>query len=146
MRRRASEWFVEFAAQIHSDKRPWSLSLTPEQVAERALTLLSGEYASVALHSNPWHEHTFVDPKTGKYTGLIDFGDAYISHPAFDMRRWRNRAERDALLEGYTSDKPVSQEFEAAWLTAQALGDMAAIAQSPALADEAQADLKFLIE
>ena len=146
VRKRMAELFEEFVARIHAEESPWSLSLAPEQVAERALMLLPDRDERVALHSNPWHEHTFVDPVTARYTGLIDFGDAYISHPALDLRRWRVRAEREALLAGYTADEPVSAEFLATWLVAQALGDMAAIAGSPALAAAAQADLKLLLD
>ena len=54
----------------------------------------------VPLHSNPYLEHVFVYPESGAYAGLIDFGDAYISHPAFDMRRWNRPADREALLAG----------------------------------------------
>jgi aminoglycoside phosphotransferase len=145
VRQRAEEWLEDFVARIHNESRAWSPSLSPEEVSTRALALLPGDAESVALHSNPWHEHTFVDPATGKYSGLIDFGDAYISHPAFDMRRWRTRAEREALMEGYTSDAPVSDAFRQAWIASQIIGDMAVIAQSPSLASEANEDLQWLI-
>jgi len=145
LRLRMAELFEEFGARIHVEQLPWSLPLTPEQVGERALRLLPEGLALVALHSNPWHEHTFVDPVAAKYSGLIDFGDAYISHPALDLRRWRIRSEREALLAGYTTDGPAGDEFLATWLVAQLLGDMAAIAGSPALAAAAQEDLALLL-
>jgi aminoglycoside phosphotransferase (APT) family kinase protein len=145
VRRRFAEWFDEFAARIHKEQCPWTLQMTPEAVAERALSLLPDSDERVALHSNPWHEHTFVDPEKGKYTGLIDFGDAYISHPTFDLRRWRTREERAALLAGYTREHPVSDEFWATWFVAQVLGDMAAIAGSSTFGPAALADLEWLL-
>jgi hypothetical protein len=138
--------FDDFGARIVAERRPWTLPTSPEQVGARALALLPDSAERVALHSNPWHEHTFVDPATGKYTGMIDFGDAYISHPVLDLRRWRERAERESLLEGYTSEGSVSEEFMAAWLVAQIAGDMAAIAGSPSLATAALVDLEHLVE
>ena len=76
---------------------------------------------------------------------MIDFGDAYISHPALYLRPWRVLAEREALLAGYTADGPVADEFLATWLVAQVLGAMAAIAGSPALAPAAHTDLELLL-
>jgi len=145
VRRRFAETFSDIVARIHDEGRHWSLEHTPEQVSERALAALSDGETRVALHSNPYHEHTFVDPVTGQYTGLIDFGDAYISHPTLDLRRWRTRAERSALLEGYTAEQPVSAEFARTWLVAQVQGHMAAIAGSPALAQAASQDLEYVL-
>src|SRR5438067_742025 len=73
------------------------LPVAPAEVARRALAALPPSDVRVALHSNPAPEHTFVDPASGAYTGTIDFGDAYISHPALDLRRWRDPADREAL-------------------------------------------------
>ena len=56
--------------------------------------------------SNPGPPHTFVDKSTERFQGLIDFGDAYISHPALDVWRWRWPTERAAALAGYTADAP----------------------------------------
>jgi len=69
----------------------------------------------VALHSNPYREHVFVYPDDGHFAGLIDFGDAYVSHPAFDLRRWQRSAERAALMDGYTAAGPLADGFLAAW-------------------------------
>ena len=144
-RARFTELFDDSVARIHQEKRPWSLPLSPEQVGRRALVILPNSEQRVALHSNPWHEHTFVDPASGKFTGLIDFGDAYISHPTFDLRRWRTREERAALLEGYTQDQPVNDEFMHTWLVAQVACDLAVIAQQPALGPAAHADLARIL-
>ncbi|MBI3733527.1 MAG: aminoglycoside phosphotransferase family protein [Chloroflexi bacterium] len=143
-RARVAELFEEFVVRIHDGQRTWLLPLTPEQVAARALALWPATDERVALHSNPWHEHTFVDPVTGRYIGLIDFGDAYISHPTFDLRRWRTREERAALLAGYTAAAPVSADFMQAWLVAQVMGDMAVVALNPALSPAAHTDLERL--
>ena len=64
----------------------------------------------VALHANPYIPHVFVDEATHKYSGIIDFGDAYIGHPIFDMWYWKAES-RKKLLRGYTSKKPVSAAF-----------------------------------
>ena len=60
---------------------------------------------------NPYIPHVFVDEKTHKYTGIIDFGDSYIGHPIFDIWYWKV-ASRKILLQGYTAEKPVSAAFQ----------------------------------
>src|SRR5439155_26443446 len=145
VRQRFAEWFEELSARISDEQRPWSLPQTPAQVAERSLAVLPNSTECVALHSNPYHEHTFVDPATGAYVGLIDFGDAYISHPTFDLRRWRTRPEREALLAGYTAGEPVDEDFRRTWLVAQVLGDLGAVASNPAVTEEASGDLRGLV-
>ena len=65
----------------------------------------------VALHVNPYIPHVFVDEHTHNYSGIIDFGDAYIGHPIFDMWYWSVKS-RKVLLKGYTSEKPVSAAFQ----------------------------------
>lgn len=64
----------------------------------------------VVLHANPYIPHVFVNERTHKYTGIIDFGDAYIGHPIFDMWYWKSKS-RNVLLAGYASEKPVSNSF-----------------------------------
>jgi aminoglycoside phosphotransferase (APT) family kinase protein len=142
---RFTELFDDNVTRIQREKRPWSLPVSPEQLAQRALAMLPPDAPRVALHSNPWHEHTFVDPATGNFSGLIDFGDAYISHPALDLRRWRTREERTALLEGYMRQQPVDEVFMKTWLVAQVAGDLTAIAQQPTLGTVAQADVVRLL-
>lgn len=68
----------------------------------------SDEY--VVLHANPYIPHVYVNERTHKYTGIIDFGDAYIGHPIFDMWYWKVKS-RKMLLIGYVSKKPVSDSF-----------------------------------
>ena len=64
----------------------------------------------VPCHANPGPEHTFVDE--GKFSGIIDFGDAYISHPIFDLRRWPLE-DRKHVINGYISAAGSDECFEA---------------------------------
>ncbi|MCL2497429.1 MAG: aminoglycoside phosphotransferase family protein [Symbiobacteriaceae bacterium] len=83
------------------------------KLIEAVLAELNEVDCMVALHSNPYVEHTFV--KSDKsYAGMIDFGDAYISHPVNDMRRW-NSAERKTLLQGYFGGRQMSANFAMIW-------------------------------
>lgn len=76
----------------------WQLDVAPTDLAARVLAALPASIDLVALHSNPGPVHTFVEPESLAFVGLIDFGDAYISHPALDWR-WPTHADRVALLE-----------------------------------------------
>ena len=55
----------------------------------------------VPIHANPSNTHTFVK-SNNRFSGVIDFGDAYISHPICDMRRW-SLEDRKPLFDGYIS-------------------------------------------
>jgi hygromycin-B 7''-O-kinase len=112
---RFGRYFGELGDDVRHEPLPWTFELTPEQLGAKALAALPPSRERVALHSNPYLEHVFVHPETGTYSGLIDFGDAFISHPACDLRRWTRQDDRDALLEGYTADGPVSDAFLATW-------------------------------
>jgi hygromycin-B 7''-O-kinase len=108
----------------------WQLAVSLVDLASRVLGALPASVDLVALHSNPGPVHTFVQPDTLDFVGLIAFGDAYISHPALDWR-WPTHADRVALLHGYCDDTPVTDEFMAAWRAALVLSDMAALATRP---------------
>jgi aminoglycoside phosphotransferase len=108
----------------------WSLGVAPADLAARVLAALPASVDLVALHSNPGPVHTFVQPETLDFVGLIDFGDAYISHPALDWR-WPTHADRVALLHGYCDETPATDEFMVAWRAALVLSDMAALATRP---------------
>jgi Ser/Thr protein kinase RdoA (MazF antagonist) len=138
--------FNELADRIRTERRPWHLALTPAQVGARAMRALPRTDERVALHSNPYLEHVFVHPDTGQYAGLIDFGDAYISHPALDLRRWNRVADREALLQGYGSERPVSDAFLATWRAVMVLGDLMVIAHYPDRASEAEQDLQTSLD
>jgi aminoglycoside phosphotransferase (APT) family kinase protein len=141
--------FMDLADAVRCEQLPWNFELTPEQLGARALAALPHTRERVALHSNPYLEHVFVDPHTGAYAGLIDFGDAYISHPACDLRRWTRPADRAALLEGYTRDGPVTDGFLGTWwvqgiaVNAQVMAYYAE--QAPERAAEAKDDLHTLL-
>jgi aminoglycoside phosphotransferase (APT) family kinase protein len=108
----------------------WRLGVSPEDLASRALAALPASVDLVALHSNPGPVHTFVHPDTLEFVGLIDFGDAYIGHPALDWR-WPTHADHLAILRGYGDDAPVTEEFMAAWRAGLVLSDMVALATRP---------------
>jgi hygromycin-B 7''-O-kinase len=72
----------------------------------------------------------FVRPNTHEFVGIIDFGDAYISHPALDWR-WTSHADRLAVLAGYCEVQLVSDNFMAAWHSLLVLSDMSALATWP---------------
>lgn len=65
------------------------------------------------LHSNPGPEHVFVHAD-GTFSGVIDFGDSYISHPIYDFRSTSVR-DRDLLLKGYTDKSELSENFKQLW-------------------------------
>ncbi|MHB1988184.1 MAG: phosphotransferase family protein [Acidimicrobiales bacterium] len=90
----------------------WQVSFDVRKLAVDRLALTPEDVAPVALHSNPGPEHTFVDPSSEAFTGLIDFGDAYRSHPALDLRPWPNSDDADKLLEGYRSMGALPAGFE----------------------------------
>jgi len=113
---------------IALDSSRWSLRGTPEAVAKAALDMLPANVPLRALHSNPGPPHAFVNPATGVLTGLIDFGDAYISHPAFDLRTWPRFQERLDLLAGYRSESDVDDAFLGVWRAVMILAEMTALA------------------
>ena len=88
----------------------WRLGVSPADLASRVLAALPASVDLVALHSNPGPVHTFVQPDTLDFVGLIDFGDAYISHPALDWR-WPTHTDHLAILQGYCDEAPVTDEF-----------------------------------
>ncbi|MDE3229361.1 MAG: aminoglycoside phosphotransferase family protein [Chloroflexota bacterium] len=137
--------FNDLADEIRAEQTPWRLPLTVEQVGAKVITSVPRSDERAALHSNPYLEHVFVHADSGAYTGLIDFGDAYISHPTFDLRRWNRVADREALLQGYTSERPVSDSFMATWRGMMMLGDVVTIAYYPERAAEAEQDLLALL-
>jgi hygromycin-B 7''-O-kinase len=108
----------------------WQLDVAPADLASRVLAALPVTVDLMTLHSNPGPVHTFVHPDTRAFIGLIDFGDAYIGHPALDWR-WPTHADRVALLHGYSDETPVSDDFMVAWRAALVLSDMSMLATRP---------------
>lgn len=112
---RFGEAFLDLAHRQRQADLPWPLAISLEELGQRLLRALPRTQERAALHANPYREHVFVHPGTHRFAGLIDFGDAYVSHAAFDLRRWHRPAERAALLAGYTAAQPVSDPFLAVW-------------------------------
>jgi hygromycin-B 7''-O-kinase len=123
----------------------WPLGVSPADVASRALAALPASVDLVALHSNPGPVHTFVRPDTLAFVGLIDFGDAYISHPALDWR-WPTHTDHLTILQGYADEAPVTDEFIAAWRAGLVLSDMAALATRPDRRPQALQRLRDLLQ
>jgi aminoglycoside phosphotransferase (APT) family kinase protein len=118
----------------------WPLPLPPEQAAARALGLLPARFTPVVLHSNPGPDHVFCHGD-GTLTGIIDFGDSYLSHPAMDLRSWPDPADRVMLREGYLDGADPGAGFDAVWTAGMIYADMAALAGHPGLRDAAADDL-----
>jgi hygromycin-B 7''-O-kinase len=138
---RLAAYFEVLAKRLKNDRRAWPVQRTFESVQERTLAALPETQTFCALHSNPGPPHTFVDPDTGNFNGLIDFGDAYISHPALDLWRWRSPSERAAALAGYTADAPVSDSFMQTWKAVSVVAAVMLLAFVPGREGEAIEDL-----
>ena len=67
------------------------------------------EACIVPCHANPSAQHTFVK-SDNRFSGIIDFGDAYISHPVFDIRRW-SLNDRKSIVNGYMSSGKTDKNF-----------------------------------
>ena len=123
LRARFAETFNRFGEALGSDPR-WK-GVDVGSLATRRLELTPDDVAPVALHSNPGPEHAFVVPDSFTFTGLIDFGDAYRSHPALDFRPWSDEADVRSLYEGYESAELVSPSFDAVRRTALIINELA---------------------
>ena len=129
---------------INATPNLWQFDVAPADLASKVLAALPASVDLVALHSNPGPVHTFVQPGTLDFVGLIDFGDAYISHPALDWR-WPTHADRVALLHGYGDEIPVTDEFMAVWHAALVLSDMLSLATRPETRPQALERLRDLL-
>lgn len=113
----------------HLDQRGigWPLPFDLASLTVQAVAHLPSEPVAVALHTNPGPTHTFVDPITGAFTGLIDFGDAYIGHPAYDLGRWPDPVDREAVLQGYLEAGDPGPHFWDLWDVASIMADLLTI-------------------
>ena len=127
---------------LSAEKDVWTLDITPDAVANRVFAGLTVDDIRASLHSNPGPEHVFIDPATLKFQGVIDFGDAYISHPAFDLRRWTTTADHSALMEGYGAE---DNAFERTWRAISIGGMLATIARWPERRQQAMESLRSLL-
>jgi aminoglycoside phosphotransferase (APT) family kinase protein len=146
---RFGRYFTGLTDAVRYEQLPWTFELTPEQLGAKALATLPYSRERVALHTNPYLEHVFVHPETSTFSGLIDFGDAFISHPACDLRRWTRPADREAVLEGYAADEPVDVAFLATWRVLGIFTNAQVMAyyaeQAPERAAEAREHLRALL-
>jgi aminoglycoside phosphotransferase (APT) family kinase protein len=133
------------AVQVIDDNPDlWPASIPPADIALKVIVSITDSVDLVALHSNPGPVHTFVDPDTLEFVGIIDFGDAFISHPAFDWR-WPTHEDSLAILRGYCDEEPVTDEFMMVWRAANILNDMLALATRPDRRSQAQESLRSLL-
>lgn len=142
---RIAEAFWAVDERLERDRRTWGFPVPLEQIATRVAASVPRGAPLVALHSNPGPEHTFVHPESGRFSGVIDFGDAYISHPAFDLRRWSGLGDREAIFWGYTADQPASDGFLAVWRGVQILSDVGVVALGGDGVEAAVEDLRRLL-
>lgn len=132
-----------FAAALERLAEPsarWDLPFAPDAVAERALALLPPGRLRCALHANPGPTHVFV-AQDGSLSGLIDFADAFIGHPAHDLRRFGDPGDREAVLRGYRRAGPLDEEFAAVWTALGMLTDLTEIARADAAAEACRESL-----
>jgi len=114
LRPRLSATYDRLLEVLDRDER-WAASGDLRAVAEHSLDGLPDDVPPVVLHSNPGPEHAFADAGTLAYTGVIDFGDSYRSHPALDLRPWSLADGGAELLEGYKQLGPLPPSFDAVW-------------------------------
>jgi hygromycin-B 7''-O-kinase len=113
------------AAAFQRREVAWPLPDPVDSLKEWAVARVPDEDLGVALHTNPGATHTFVD-EDGGFVGLIDFGDAYIGAPVFDLARWVSPSDRQAVLAGYCESGPLSAAFRALYDIAEMEMDLAA--------------------
>ena len=81
-------------------------------------------------------------PAGGSLTGLIDFGDSYVSHQApWTSTGGPTRPTGSTLREGYLAGLVPTADFDAAARVAMISTDLAVVASRPELAQAAAADL-----
>lgn len=93
-------------------------------IARVCLDEVSDDCEPVMLHSNAGPTHTFVDDAEPAFRGLIDFGDAYRSHPALDLCAWSDERDAACLLAGYRSHAPLPATFDHVWRVGRAIATL----------------------
>lgn len=124
----------------------WPFPFSPAELIARAQEQVPDASPAVALHTNPGPTHTFVDPVTGAFVGLIDFGDAYIGHPAHDLGRWPDPRDRAAVLSGYREAGEPDPGFFAFWPVATVLADLLVMLRNETKRAAAREDLLGIVE
>lgn len=145
LRARFADSFDRLATALESNDR-LAGAVDVREVAARCLARTPESASPVALHSNPGPEHTYVDGTSGIFVGLIDFGDAYRSHPALDLRPWTGDGEGEALLAGYAAAGPLAAGFEEVWRTGRVVTELARAARGQPSATELSTALERLLK
>jgi len=143
LRTRISKAFARLSAVLDHDDRFAGVVDVDKLAAER-LQHTPEDEDPVTVHSNP-RVNTLVDPESGLFTGLIDFGDSYRSHPAFDFRPWSQDRDGEAVLEGYRSGGPISPGFEDVWRTVLVIEELGEAARGRRDPGELKASLDRLL-
>jgi aminoglycoside phosphotransferase (APT) family kinase protein len=143
LRQRFSDAFARLASVLSAD-HTWQGDLDIRNLADRQIGCLPDTTQPVALHSNPGPEHVFVDPSTGRLTGLIDFGDAYRSHPAMDLRPWRQPADTKYLIAGYQAAGPLPDGFTQVVITGQIVAELSRVTRGAQDPQSAAANIRHI--
>ncbi len=138
--RRLESRFGDVADAIAQHPEKWTFHAPYQDVVASALAMLPTEFSPVVVHSNPGPTHVFHDGD-GAVTGLIDFGDSYLSHPAMDLRSWPDPTDRVALHNVYLGSRPAQPHFDTAWAACMIATDTAVLVTQPGHAPAAAADL-----
>lgn len=144
LRTRFADTFQRLAAALE-ERGDRTGAIDVRTIAAERVDGTPGDTPPVALHSNPGPEHTFVDPASGAFVGLIDFGDAYRSHPALDLRPWGDDRDAAGLLAGYRSLGPLPESFEHVWVTGRVLMELARVARGLRAPVDAAATIERLL-
>jgi len=141
LRTGVAEDITEWADRLAKKGLGWPFPFSHAELIARAQERVPADPSGVALHTNPSPMHTFVDPATGAFVGLIDFGDAYIGHPSHDLGRWPAPLDRAAVLRGYRAAGEPDPDFFAYWPVATVLADLLLMYRSDAHRASAREDL-----
>jgi aminoglycoside phosphotransferase (APT) family kinase protein len=145
LRVRVAETFDRLLGALESDPR-WGQVAQLRGVTARHLDRLPDDVTPVVLHSNPGPEHAFADPRSFEYTGVIDFGDAYRSHPALDLRPWSMDEGGSELLAGYHGPGPLPDSFDDVWRTGLVIMELARASRGMRTPEELTESLAAITE
>jgi hygromycin-B 7''-O-kinase len=142
---RFADSFERLADALEQTDR-WGEALDVRAIGAARLADTPTDVTPVTLHSNPGPEHTFVHPEDGRFSGLIDFGDAYRSHPALDLRPWEAEPDAEQLLAGYQSLGPLPESFDHVRRTALIIMALTRAARGSRTRDETVAAVSRLLD
>ncbi len=132
----------DMARRLRDRGVEWPFALGTDDLAAKLVERIPRDPPGVALHTNPGPMHTFVDPATGEYCGLIDFGDAYVGHPAVDLVRWPDPADRRFVLAGYLDDGDPGPNFWSYYPIAAIMADLSVMVRRPDRWEEMRHDVE----